>query len=78
MANDQKQKSRLKVTDRPCPHSHDRSETRLVFPLAANREASEAALKTVIDDWLLPRLLQEFLKEKGIITKSRFGTKTSI
>lgn len=52
-----------------------RVETRLVLPAQTNPEGAEAALKQVIEDWLLPRLLDEFLKEQGITPKSRFLAK---
>jgi hypothetical protein len=41
----------------------------------ADPRASDSALKKVIEDWLFPTLLEEFLKEHGITPKTRFSTK---
>jgi len=46
----------------------------LVFPSATNPHAGEAALSQLVKDWVLPRLLEEFLREKGITPKSRFSS----
>ena len=75
MANDQKRKSNVRMADQPCPRSHNRSETCLVLPAAANPKAAEAALQQVMEDWLMPNLLDEFLKERGVTPKTRFSPK---
>lgn len=71
-------KSKPNMVDEVPFHSRKRAETRLVLPPLANSQAAEAALKQVIEDWLLPRLLEEFLREKGITPKSRFSGNPSI
>jgi hypothetical protein len=75
MTTDQKAKSKPKVVDHARSNSRKRSETRLVIPPSANLQASDAALKQVIEDWLIPSLLDEFLTEHGITPKSRFLSK---
>jgi len=53
-----------------------RSEARLVIPRSGDPEASDAAVGHLIRNWLIPRLLEEFLIEKGITPKSRFSPKS--
>lgn len=65
-------KSKLKACKQPGPDSHNRPETRLVLPCAANPQAAAPAIKEVIENWLLPTLLQEFLKDRGVSPKTRF------
>jgi len=75
MANDQRRESKVRMADQPCSRSHHRSETSLVLPTAVNPKAAEAALRQVIEDWLVPNLLEEFLKERGVTPKTRFSPK---
>jgi hypothetical protein len=39
------------------------SEPRLIFPSVIDRASADARLERVIDDWLVPRLVEEFLRE---------------
>ena len=55
--------------------ARSRAETRLALPSQANPEAAESVLKQVIEDWLLPSLLDEFLTEHGVTPNSRFLAK---
>jgi hypothetical protein len=72
MQSHDRAKSKPKMVDEVPFHSRKQAETRLVLLPLANPQAAEAALKQVIEDWVLPRLLEEFLREKGITPKSRF------
>jgi hypothetical protein len=72
MLADQIRKSKLSVSKQARSKSCKRDETRLVLPPPTNPQAAEAALQKVIDIWLLPGLLEEFLKEHGITPKTRF------
>jgi hypothetical protein len=76
MASDQKRESQPKAAEKAFSHSRKRAETRLALPQQANAEAAEAALKRVIEEWLLPTLLEEFLREHGISPKTGFFAKT--
>ena len=49
-----------------------RSETRLIIPPLTNRESSDASIASILDEWLIPQLLDEFLRERGITPKSQF------
>ena len=64
-----------KIVGQARSRSCKRAETRLALPPQANPEAAESALKQVIEDWLLPSLLDEFLTEHGVTPKSRFLAK---
>ena len=75
MQADQIPKSKLSVCKQLCSKSCKRADTLLVLPPPANPQAAEAALQKVIDSWLLPGLLEEFLKEHGIAPKTRFFPK---
>lgn len=44
-------------------YSQRRQETRLEIPVGAR---DVAALRTVTREWLVPRLVEEFLRERGI------------
>ena len=57
--------------NQPSPCSY-KSQTRLVIPVLADPQRSQDALRHVVEDWLLPSLLKEFLSEKEITPKSRF------
>lgn len=76
MANDQRRKSKVRRAEQLRDKSHNRPETRLVLPPAANPQATGSALKEVTAKWLLPTLLEDFLKERGICPKGRFCPKT--
>lgn len=65
-------KSKPEVADEV--QSRKRSKTRLLLPPQANPEAAEAALKQVIEEWVLPTLLRDFLEEHEISPKNRFST----
>ena len=75
MPADEVRKSKPKAGQQPCPDQHNRAETRLVLPSAADPHATDVALKEVIGKWLLPALLEKFLKERGIAPKTRFSPK---
>ena len=66
----------LKAGSRAGSLAGSRGDTCLVIPPRDNPRGSEAALRQAIEDWLIPRLLEEFLAEKGIAPKSRFAAKT--
>jgi hypothetical protein len=74
MMSNPRRKTKLTAAKQTCAQSRSRSETRLVFPSATNPHAGEAALSQLVKDWVLPRLLEEFLREKGITPKSRFSS----
>jgi len=76
--NDQKGRRTLNAAGKADSPACSRRDTRLVIPPAGNRPEEEAALRQVIEDWLLPRLLEEFLAEKGITPKSRYAAKPSV
>jgi hypothetical protein len=40
-----------------------RIEPRLVIPAVSDRQAADTRLKALIDNWIVPRLVQEFLRE---------------
>ena len=42
------------------------TEPRLMLPAVTDRQAADDRLKAVIDDWIVPRLVQEFLREHGV------------
>jgi len=53
------------------------SAKNLVIPPLNDRRASDLAIKVVVEEWLLPQLLEKFLKQRGIIPKSRFLPKVA-
>jgi hypothetical protein len=73
MTSDPRRDSQPKAAEKLSSHSRKRAETRLVLPPQANPEAAEVVLQLVIEEWLLPTLLGEFLKEHGISPKTRFS-----
>jgi len=42
------------------------TEPRLLLPAVTDREAADARLKALIDDWIVPRLVHEFLREHAV------------
>lgn len=77
MSGNQQRKTKLTAAENSSD-SDTRSGTRLLLPPSVNPQATEAALKQVIEDWVLPRLLEEFLREKGITPKSPVSIKPGI
>jgi hypothetical protein len=75
---DQRGSFELKAGGKSDSPACSRGDTRLLIPPLANPRDGDAALKQVVGEWLLPRLLEEFLAEKGITPKSRFGAKPAI
>jgi|HubBroStandDraft_2_1064218.scaffolds.fasta_scaffold97797_2 hypothetical protein len=61
-----------KTVNQSSSDSCKRFETRLLLPSAFDPKASEAALERVMEAWLLPTLLEEFLKKHGVSPKKRF------
>ena len=46
--------------------SRIRREPRLVLPAKKDRQPTDGRLKVLIDEWIAPRLVQEFLRERGL------------
>jgi hypothetical protein len=65
---------RVTVPNQTHPRSH-KGQPRLVIPPLAGAQRSQVALNQLMEDWLLPRLLSEFLKEHGVTPKSHFLAK---
>jgi hypothetical protein len=53
----------------------ERSEPRLILPPVTDPGATAKAVNKLIDAWVLPRLMQEYLREKGISPKTRLSPK---
>jgi len=43
-----------------------RPETRLLLPPANDIHAGDDVLKSLVDSWLVPRLVDEFIREHGL------------
>jgi hypothetical protein len=43
-----------------------RTEPSLMLPAVTDRRAADDRLKALIDDWILPRLVDEFLREHAV------------
>jgi hypothetical protein len=41
-------------------------EPRLILPIATDRDTVDSRLKALIDDWIAPRLVDEFLREHAV------------
>jgi hypothetical protein len=41
-------------------------ETRLVLPLVTNAQENDDVLKSLIDGWLVPRLVDEYIRERQL------------
>jgi len=50
-----------------CQGREQQGEARLVF--APTGEPSEEAVRSVIKDWVAPRLVEEFLRQRGLTDK---------
>lgn len=43
-----------------------RTGPRLALPTVADRQSADARLRALIDDWIVPRLVHEFLREHPV------------
>jgi len=63
MKQNQKENGRLRRTDGPTEKVAAQLETRLALP---DGEPNLEALRSVTRDWLVPLLVEKFLREQGI------------
>jgi len=52
------------------PNKHPQS--RLFFPPVTDPQATACAVDQVVITWLIPRLLEEYLRQRGVAPKSPF------
>jgi hypothetical protein len=64
----QRENSRIRGTDGPTETVTAQRETKLVLP---DGESNLEALRSVTRDWLVPLLVEKFLREQGIELRAR-------
>jgi hypothetical protein len=68
MKQNQRENGRLRLTDGPTEKVAAQRETKLVLP---DGEPNLDALRSVTRDWLVPLLVEKFLREQGIELRAR-------
>jgi hypothetical protein len=58
--------------------SRGHREATLLVPSLADSQAAVSALKQIVDSWVMPRLVDEYLRARKITPKSRFLPNPSI
>ena len=78
MSETEKPRARPKTEDPRPVKSLSRTETRLVIPPSMDSESSSLLVSRVTAEWVIPRLLEDFLREKGITPRNRFVARTNV
>jgi len=68
MKQNQRENGRVRRTDGPTETVAAQRETKLVLP---DGEPNLEALRSVTRDWLVPLLVEKFLREQGIELRTR-------
>ena len=76
MANHQRRDSELAKRLKKSYRRSHKGQTQLLIPPLVDPQRSQDALDQVVEEWLLPTLLRDFLVERGIKPKSRFSPAT--